>query len=464
VVFGVWAVAGGAVVRQAAQVVYTPFADVRPALQALHEILPAQLEAATASPDSSWSDWAAQHDRDIRARLAAGDEDTIVNWLLLGTSFTGRPRAFIDVPVRSGRESDRALEELSTLIAARARDLAAAIVGATAAAGDERRLFARQLFQRGGFRLDDPAERSRLEQHLLAAVIRVQSEQARFASELREAKRQRDQTDVFSVRSKLYRDRGLSLDTSIQPSFALEQSLREIKSRGWLPAGGVYRVAVIGPGLDFSDKSSGYDFYPQQTLQPFALVDSILRLGIADRASAVHLTTLDLSPRVNDHLRRAQRRAAAGSPYVARVPFDTTVPWTPEFLAFSNVVGASIGTAWNTSSPIRSLPHVRVRTIEIRPELLSRLEAVDLDIVVQRLAERKFDLVVATNVFVYYDVLDQALALANVAAMLTPGGLLLSNNAVLELPSSRLRSVGYLTTQYSGRQDDGDHVVWYRRD
>ena len=82
---------------------------------------------------------------------------------------------------------------------------------------------------------------------------------------------------------------------------------------------------------------------------------------------------------------------------------------------------------------------------------------------VQRLADRRFDLIVATNVFVYYDVLDQALAFTNVEAMLKPGGFLLSNNALLELPESRMRSVGYLTVQYSDRQDDGDHIVWYRR-
>jgi hypothetical protein len=82
---------------------------------------------------------------------------------------------------------------------------------------------------------------------------------------------------------------------------------------------------------------------------------------------------------------------------------------------------------------------------------------------VQRLPDRRFDLVVATNVFVYYDVLEQALAMANVEAMLRPGGFLLTNNALLELPASRLRSGGYLTVPYSDRPDDGDHVVWYRR-
>ena len=104
-----------------------------------------------------------------------------------------------------------------------------------------------------------------------------------------------------------------------------------------------------------------------------------------------------------------------------------------------------------------------VRTISIPPRVVLQIQPEDVDIVVQRLGDRRFDLIIATNVFIYYELLDQALASANVEAMLKPGGFLLSNNALLELPESRLRSVGYLTVQYSDRQDDGDHIVWYRR-
>jgi hypothetical protein len=39
-----------------------------------------------------WPAWVAQRDADIRARVAEGDEDSVVNLLLYGTSFTRRPR------------------------------------------------------------------------------------------------------------------------------------------------------------------------------------------------------------------------------------------------------------------------------------------------------------------------------------------------------------------------------------
>ena len=51
----------------------------------------------------------------------------------------------------------------------------------------------------------------------------------------------------------------------------------------------------------------------------------------------------------------------------------------------------------------------------------------------------------------------------NLERMLRPGAFLLSNNALLELPFSRVRSVDYLTVVYSDRPDDGDHMIWYQR-
>ena len=71
-------------------------------------------------------------------------------------------------------------------------------------------------------------------------------------------------------------------------------------------------------------------------------------------------------------------------------------------------------------------------------------------------------MMIATNVLVYYDTLDQSLALSNIEAMLKSGGVSLCNNSLLEPPMLRIHSIGYTTAVYSDRKDDGDHVVWYR--
>src|SRR5258705_11433890 len=98
--------------------------------------------------------------------------------------------------------------------------------------------------------------------------------------------------------------------------------------------------------------------------------------------------------------------------------------------------------------------------------MLSLCTSEDLNVVLEHLAAgigQGFNLIIANNLLVYYEVFEQSLALSNIERMLRPVGLLLSNNALLELPNSEMRSVGYQTVVYSDRPDDGDHIVWYQR-
>jgi hypothetical protein len=438
-----------------AQTRFTSFAEVRNLLGRLADVLPPELKVPSASDaERAWMPWVERQDRAIRTRLQRGDEETIVNWLLFGTTFTKLPRVPLDSPDRRADEAQR-----TKLIAARTVDLANALARP---GQDERRLFARELFGTRGYGTATPADRSRLAAHLASLVESVLKERAEIARELQTAGRAGSVSDQFAARSRVFRDRGLSLDTSFRPSFALEQALVQLRQRGLLQPGTVRDVAVIGPGLDFTDKTSGFDFYPQQTLQPFALIDSLIRIGLIKDSASVRVTTLDISPRVNDHLRRARQRASAGESYRFRLPLDRDVAWKASAVEYWKVAGDRIGSAAPPSRATIAGANVDVRTVTVRPAVTLRIEPVDLNVVLQRSATHQFDLVVATNVFVYYDVLEQVLALSNVRAMLKPGGLLLSNNALLELPESGMRSVGYATTEYSEVRDDGDHVVWYR--
>ncbi len=71
---------------------------------------------------------------------------------------------------------------------------------------------------------------------------------------------------------------------------------------------------------------------------------------------------------------------------------------------------------------------------------------------------------VATNVFVYYDAFEQALALENAAAMLKPGGLLLTNDRLPELPHSSMELAGVTVVPYEAPGMSGRQAVgWYRK-
>jgi len=90
------------------------------------------------------------------------------------------------------------------------------------------------------------------------------------------------------------------------------------------------------------------------------------------------------------------------------------------------------------------------RKVEIRPDVLLACEPVDLNIVLERLetapAER-FNLIVARNIFVYYDALEPSLE--NASAMLKPGGLLLTNDRLCEVNGSSMRLAGVTVVRSS---------------
>lgn len=276
---------------------------------------------------------------------------------------------------------------------------------------------------------------------LLENIQRVLREQRAYRRAIDTAKQKGDAGSLFVARSSLYRDRGLSLDTSFRPNYAIERSLIEMKSAGLLRQ--IRRTGLIGPGLDFTDKRSGYDFYPIQTLQPFALLDSLRRQRLAETFWP-SVEIVDLSARVLDHVRLAVAQARKGSAYTVQVPLDLETRWLPETMEYWQRFGSEIGTSVEALSPPPGV-EARTRAVRIRAGVVKLLQSADLNVVLQHLPlpdDRKFDLMVATNVMVYYEPFEQALALQNIARMLRQDGLLLTNNALPEETGLPMRPVG----------------------
>jgi hypothetical protein len=440
---------------------FVRFSEARPILTELAGKLPTELNSLTGSQlEAAWPGWIAAHDRDIRARLDRGDEDTIVNWMLFGTSFTSRPRAVLGA-VESGTTGDQELVLRRTieLIQGRLDDL----VRALAAPGtDERRLFARALLQRKGFRFATAADREAVRDHLVGAMMRVAAEQEQIDQELAATSDKEAMTE-FVRRSRLFRTRGLSLDTSLVANYAVEQALVAMKARGLLVPGTMKRVAIVGPGLDFADKDVGFDFYPQQTVQPFAVIDSLQRLGLAPSTGA-DVVALDISPRIVDHITRARVRAVNDVGYTLRLPLSKSVPWLPEVRSYWETFGDRIG----APAPVQAAKEIAdladLRAVRVRPSVVRRLSVLNVNIVTDRLDAEPFDLVIATNVLIYYDVLEQALSLSNIEAMLKPGGFLLANVSGPELMSVRLRPIDTTAVLYgrTATENIRDFIVWYQ--
>jgi hypothetical protein len=435
--------AAGAVCLIAQPSLYLPLSAAAPLATELRAAVPSDAPALTGPQAASqWTAWLTQRDRLIRARLAEGDEDTLVNWVLLGSSFTTQPPARLDAV--NGAD-ERAVDQVIALIVARVAD----VMRALATPGtDERLLFARNFLQSKGQSFATVATRGAARDYLVRAIQRVM--QGWSATEARAGGAGAAPTSEFERR-------GLSLDTSLTPNYAVHQSLAALKASGALAAGRVTRVGIVGAGLDFADKNSGFDFYPVQTLQPFAVLDSVRQLGLAPPAGAVAIVALDISPRVLSHIGRVRSSTAA---YTVRVPLDRSRPWLPEFRKYVGEFGRGIGTT--VPAPAAVAGTVEVRAIRIGRPALESVSAADVNVIVARAPGPPFDLLIATNVLLYYGVFDQALALANIEAMLKPGGLLLSNTVLPEVRGDGMTRIGELRTLYTS-SGDGDEIVWYQR-
>ncbi|MBV9217635.1 MAG: class I SAM-dependent methyltransferase [Acidobacteria bacterium] len=432
--------------------IYLTVDEARPVISEMSAEAPADLLNLTgAAAAATWTKWVTGQDTGIRARLGQGDEDSLVNLLLFGTSFTKQPRILF-------AQLQKPDESLKAVFNARLDDF----VTALAAPGtNERMLFARQvLLQTHGMKLTSAADREKIKDFMRANLARIFQESDKYGAIIAAARLQNNPSFEFAERSKLYKDRGLSSDTQTQPNYGLETALRELKEKGSI--GKILKVGIAGPGLDFTDKQEGYDFYPLQSIQPFAVMDSLVKLGLADKRN-LKLVTMDISPRINLHIQNARKNALAERPYNVTIPIDNKVEWTPSFVDFWKVLGNQVG----KEKPLPQPPgFARARVVTVDPAVVANVSPSDVNIVLQHLElapAEKFDLIIATNIMIYYDGFQQALAMANIEKMLKPGGIFLCNNSMPETAATNLHSIGYSSVKYSTNPPSGDIIVWYQK-
>jgi SAM-dependent methyltransferase len=398
----------------------------------------------------SWDKWIRGQDRQVRARIDRGVEDSISNFVLYGTSYTSLPRVdnLENVVAPDG--------EITELVRKRVHTLAAAVGSPSPA---ERVRFVRE------FLAGKNVGHGELEHFLQENLKRFATEQVGYQQKLEEAAKAPDQMEVLLARGTLYQSRGLSVDTSLLPNYALEDTLRVMAAKGAIAAGKIKRIAVIGPGLDFADKRDGYDFYPLQTIQPFAVMEAVARQGLG-RLEEIRVVTLDLNPGVNAHVAKLAKDAVSGRAYVLQLPKDAGADWSPAADAYWEHFGDVIGTPAKPLPVPPAVGDVRLRAVAVAPRNALHIQPMDLNIVAQTLDledGKGFDLIVATNVLVYYDSLQQAIALASITRLLNPEGIFLSNTVLPAQHDSRLTFLGRRNVSYSRSGGYGDDVVAYRR-
>lgn len=442
-----------AVVSKPATPTFMSLEAAQPTLHAFADSLPQELRGAPSLAD--WSGWIKAQDASIRERLVNGEEDTLTNLLRWGTTFTDEYQINREYLAKYGS---------SPLVNAFAEKRTTDLVRALGAPGANKGIQQMRAFliQRG-YSFSTAKERERVKRHLLANLGRMRDEFAGFREKLK--------TADTAVEGQLYAQRGISLDSNLWPDYALDRSLNELVQAGMLKPGSVRRIAVVGPGLDFANKDFGNDFYPPQSFQTFAVLDSLVHLGLTN-LSDFELFTLDISPSVNIHIAVTQKAAAAGKAYVVQLPWNRSVPFSPEYLAafepWWQGLGGRIGTSViPVHIPARVAEDVHIRAVSIRSEIARRITPLDMNVVYQRARSDEdsgFDLIIGTNIFIYYGGFEQSLARANLSAMLRPGGFVLTNDLLSEKVPSHL--VEAHRTDVLVRSDPQiiEHIHCYRRE
>ncbi|HXW04275.1 MAG TPA: hypothetical protein VD833_03510, partial [Vicinamibacterales bacterium] len=221
----------------------------------------------------------------------------------------------------------------------------------------------------------------------------------------------------------LYRERGLSTDTAIEAGYLVSIGLGVARSLD--PGFRVRRALVIGPGLDLAPRMAMLEEGPPESYQPWAIVDELVALRLST-LDGLELVAADINPRVVSHLARA-REAPPSLLLLTGVAQTGDVRLAADYRDYFAGLGRAISAPGSPPGPLDVLNgHLR-KTVRVSPAAAQVLRPEALDIVVERLQGPAFDLIVATNILPYFDDTELALALANIAAMLAPGGVFLHN-------------------------------------
>ena len=156
-------------------------------------------------------------------------------------------------------------------------------------------------------------------------------------------------------------------------------------------------------------------------------MDSLLSLGLA-RLDDLIVIGADVNPRVVDRLETAATSDVSLT-LVTGVGDSGAVTMQEDYRTYFAGMGRSIGAALPTPTlPARYGGHL-AKALKVRPDVTRVVSGVSLDIATDRVDGEAFDLIVATNVLPYLDDTLVSMALANISAMLAPGGAFLHNES-----------------------------------
>jgi len=229
------------------------------------------------------------------------------------------------------------------------------------------------------------------------------------------------------------RDSGLFVTSIFDTAFRLDRLVAYVDRQPDRQP--VRRVLVAGPGLNIVDPFLGTQV-PVSSPQPICLLESLLARGLADGRTRLDL--VDLNSEVIGHWKQAAGGSSAYRLLAYLLAGEVHGEAGRMTRAYLDRLGVRAG-RWFSNGPPRSpllgvdstggltfSPEgIHVREIAVSAQALRQFSPVRGDIVTDRLAEAgTHDLAVATNLLLYFDAREAALAVFNLTRLLRPGGYL----------------------------------------
>jgi SAM-dependent methyltransferase len=327
-----------------------------------------------------------------RARVRDGDLDALVYYALQSSAFTALP------PIEPAASAEAFVDRAAIPAAVQNRFAALASALRRGGTADGRFVYVRDIIER------ERASGTPLPQLLAEQYARAM--RSLYDKE-------------FAAAVDAYQRRGLSTDTSVEAGYVVYLGLASLHALE--PARRIRRVLVVGPGLDLAPRTGLVNVGDPQSWQPFAIVDALTGLGMADRTT-LRLHALDINPRVTDWITRTRGTRPRLS-LISSIAARGGAGFTADYREYFTSVGRAVGVEARFKEAV---PGHLTKWIQVAPGVTDAIDTTTADIVIERLDER-FDLAVITNVFPYLSDRDLLLAIANIVAMLAPGGVLLHN-------------------------------------
>jgi CheR methyltransferase, SAM binding domain len=198
----------------------------------------------------------------------------------------------------------------------------------------------------------------------------------------------------FADKPNYYQTRGHSTDSQVTANYTVWTALSVLKASQ--PGLKLQHVLIVGPGMDIAPRTGLVDRYPPQSHQPYVVAQILRDLNFS---ATPQIECVDINDRVVRFIRNFASRSQL------RMDFYVP-PGDPEFENWAR--------------------DLKPKLAAVPKKVAEAISAEKLNIITQRLGS-KYDLVVATNVLVYFDDSELLLALANTESMLKTGGYFIHN-------------------------------------